>query len=154
MANTYTQIHIQFLFAVKYRTGVIHQSWRSRLYLYIAAIVQNNGHKMLAINGMPDHVHVLVGLRPDQSISHLMQEVKANSSKWINDNKLVPGKFAWQEGYGAFSYGKSQISAVVTYIQNQEQHHQKRSFLEEYHALLKKFDIDFNPDYSFHEPID
>lgn len=154
MANTFTQIHIQFVFAVKYRTGIIQPSWRHRLYQYTTGIVQNNGHKMLAINGMPDHIHLLVGLRPEQSIAHFMQDVKSNSSKWINSNNLVPGKFAWQEGYGAFSYGKSQIEEVATYIENQEQHHQKKTFLEEYHGFLKKFDIDFNPDFTFQEPID
>ncbi len=108
MANTYTQIHLQIVFVVKYRDRVIHSSWKQRLYKYITGIVQNNGHKLITINGMPDHIHMLIGMRPTQSLSELMQDVKRCSSKWINESKLIQGKFAWQEGYGAFSYSKSE----------------------------------------------
>lgn len=108
MPNTYTQVHIQFVFAVKYRDSCIHTSWKDELYKYITGIIQNNKHKLITINGMSDHIHILIGLRPTQSISDLIQDIKGNSSKWINEKKFVKGKFEWQEGYGAFSYGKSQ----------------------------------------------
>jgi putative transposase len=139
MPNTYTQLHIQFVFAVKYRDGVIQSSWKDELYKYITGIVQQNKHKLISINGMSDHIHILIGMRPHQSISDLMQDVKGNSSKWINEKKLVKGKFEWQEGYGAFSYGKSQMKDVILYIENQEQHHLKKTFREEYLDFLIKF---------------
>lgn len=113
MPNTYTQIHIHFVFAVKYRDSVIQASWKDELYQYITGIVRNNKHKLLSINGMPDHVHILIGLRPSQSISDLLQDIKGSSSKWINEKKFIKTKFEWQEGYGAFSYSKSQIKAVT-----------------------------------------
>ena len=152
MSNTYTQIHMQCVFAVKYRDAVIDRSWKERLHKYIIAIVQNNGHKVLAINSMPDHLHLFFGMRPNQSLSDLMRLVKGDSSEWINQQKLVKGKFRWQEGYGAFSYSKSHTDAVVKYILNQEEHHRKKSFLEEYKEMLKKFEIDFDKQYIFAEP--
>ena len=111
MANTYTQIHIHFVFAVKFRNGIIQsKEWKDSLYKYITGIIQkNNGHKLLSINGMPDHIHILIGIRPSQSVSDLMKDVKQGSSLWINENKLAKCHFEWQEGYGAFSYSKSQI---------------------------------------------
>ncbi len=129
MPNTYTQIHIHFVFVVKYRAGLIQPNWKDNLYKYITGIVQANNHKMIIINGVADHIHLLVGIRPAQSISDLMQDVKGGSSKWISDNQLVPGRFEWQEGYGAFSYRKSQLPTVMGYIQNQEVHHQKKTFM-------------------------
>jgi putative transposase len=153
MSNTYTQIHIHFVFAVKYRYGTINASWKDELYKYITGIIQNNSHKLICINGMPDHVHILAGVRPAQSISDLMQDIKGSSSKLINDKKYVRSKFEWQEGYGAFSYGKSQIKEVISYIENQEQHHKKKSFIEEYRDFLKAFDIDFDERYIFTELI-
>ena len=153
MSNTYTQIHIQFVFAVRYRACMIHPSWKNELNKYITGIVQNQKHKLLAINGMADHVHLFIGLRPTQSISDLMQDVKGNSSKWINDSKLLKSKFEWQEGYGAFSYGASQVSEVISYIINQEKHHQKISFMEEYKGFLKKFNVEFDERYIFQDPI-
>ena len=141
MANTYTQIHIQFVFAVKFRDAVIHSSWKDELYRYMTGIVQNNKHKLIAINGMPDHIHILIGMRPTQSISDLMQDIKGSSSKWINQKGFIKGKFEWQEGYGAFSYGKSQVKDVIAYIENQEQHHSKKTFRDEYMDFLKKFDV-------------
>jgi putative transposase len=153
MANTYTKIHIQFVFCVKYRTGLIQPSWKDELYKYITGIVQLQEHKLLAINGMADHIHVFIGMRPIQSVSDLMQDVKASSSKWINESKFIKGKFEWQEGYGAFSYGASQVPEVIDYIRNQETHHQKRTFLEEDKGLLQKFGIDFDERYIFKEPI-
>ena len=151
MANTYTQIHIQAVFAVKYRAGVIAKEWKNDLYKYITGIIQTNKHKMLAINGMPDHVHVFFGMRPSQSLSDLMQDIKGSSSKWVNANKFVKGRFEWQEGYGAFSYSKSQISSVISYIENQEIHHQKITFLDEYKEFLNKFEIDYDEKYIFRE---
>ena len=144
MANTYTQIHIHAVFAVQNRLSLIQKEWQDELYKYITGIVTNNGHKLLQIGGMPDHVHVLFGMRPTQSLSNLMQDIKGNSSLWINKKQLVRGKFSWQEGYGAFSYGKSQIDSVVKYIQQQENHHKKRNFAEEYLELLKLFEIEFD----------
>ena len=149
MANTYTQIHLQFVFAVKYREAMIHKSWKEELHRYITGIVNNQDHKMICINSMPDHIHLFIGMRPHQSISEFMRVLKTYSSKWINEKKLVRGKFEWQGGYGAFSYGKSQIPDVVAYIENQEQHHQKKSFKEEYLEFLHKFQIDYDEKYIF-----
>ena len=130
MANTYTQIHLQFVFAVKYRNGLIHSSFKQELYQYISGIIKAHNHKLLAINGMSDHLHILVGMRPSQSVSDLMQKIKANSSKWINEKKFLKVKFEWQEGYGAFSYSKSHVQNVIHYIQNQEEKHKVKSFNE------------------------
>lgn len=153
MPNTYTQIHIQFVFAVKFRHGLISSSWKDELYQYITGIVQNNKHKLICINGMPDHIHILIGVRPHQSISDLMQDVKGGSSKWINEKKFLKGKFEWQQGYGAFSYSKSHVKDVVHYIQNQEQHHQKKTFLQEYVDFLKKFEVEYEELFIFKELI-
>ncbi len=149
MANTYTQIHLQFVFAVKYREALILTAWKERLYQYITGIIQHNEHKMLQINGMSDHIHLLIGMRPTQSVSSLVQTVKTESSKWINDNRFCPQHFAWQEGYGAFSYSKSHVPDVIRYIQNQEIHHQKESFFDEYLKLLKAFEVQFDEKYIF-----
>lgn len=151
MSNTYTQIHLQCVFAVRYRDAVINPSWKERLHNYIIAIIQNNGHKVLAINSMPDHLHLFFGMRPNQSLSDLIQLVKGDSSEWINKQKLVAGKFRWQEGYGAFSYSKSHTNAVVKHVLEQEKHHHKKTFLEEYTELLQKFEIDFDERYIFKE---
>ena len=152
MPNTYTQLYIHFVFAVKYRAALLNNNWDDRLRLYITATTQNNGHKMLAINNMPDHLHMLIGVNPAQSISDLMRLVKGDSSEWINKEKLTPTKFQWQEGYGAFSYSKSQIDKVVKYIINQQEHHKKHTFLDEYRQLLTSFDIDFDERYIFRLP--
>jgi len=149
MANTYTQIHIQSVFAVKKRTGLIQNEWKDELYKYITGIIQNYDHKVLAINGMPDHLHVFFGMRPTQSLSDLMQDIKGGSSKWINERKFTRERFEWQEGFGAFSYSKSQASQVIEYIHNQELHHQKFSFMEEYKRLLTEFEVDFDERYVF-----
>ena len=151
MANTYTQIHIQAVFAVKYRIGIIQKNWKDELFKYITGIIRENDHRLLAINGMPDHVHVFFGMRPAQSLSDLLQVIKANSSKWINERGFVKGRFEWQQGFGAFSYSKSQISDVISYIQNQETHHQKRTFLDEYRNLLEEFDVEYDSRYIFKE---
>ena len=149
MANTYTQIHIQFVFAVKYRNGLIHSSFKDELYQYITGIIKANNHKLLAINGMSDHIHILFGMRPTQSLSDLMKKVKGESSKWINENKLCVGKFCWQEGYGGFSYSKSQLPAVINYIQKQEEHHKRKTFIEEYTKILQDFDVEYDEKYIF-----
>jgi REP element-mobilizing transposase RayT len=153
MANTYTQIHIQFVFAVKHRDGLIHVSFKDELYQYIAGILKNNNHKLLAINGIPDHVHILIGMRPTQSISDLLQDIKGSSSKWINEKNFLRTKFEWQEGYGAFSYAKSEVNSVIRYIQNQEEYHKSESFRDEYLQLLKDFNVEFDERYIFKEPI-
>lgn len=149
MANTYTQIHIQSIFSVQNRFCVIRDNWEEELFKYISGIVQNNGHKVLAINGMPDHVHLFFGMRPTQSLSDLMQDVKASSSKWINQKQFVNGKFSWQEGFAAFSYSKSHVDSVIEYIRSQKSHHCKRSFTEEYLEFLKKFDVPYDERYIF-----
>ena len=153
MANTYTQIHIQFVFAVKYRDGLIHSSFKDELYQYITGIIKNNNHKLIAINGMPDHLHILIGMRPTQTISDLMQDIKGSSSKWINEKKFLKVKFEWQEGYGAFSYSKSHVDAVIDYIKNQEKHHASKTFREEYVGFLKLFEIEYDEKYIFKEPL-
>ena len=153
MANTYTQIHIHAVFSVQNRACVIRNSWKDELYKYITGIIQTNKHKLLIINGMPDHIHILFGLRPAQSISDLMQDIKGSSSKWINEKGFIKEKFSWQEGYGAFSYAKSDLPNVINYIKNQEIHHRKKSFVEEYVELLREFDIDYNDRYIF-KPIE
>jgi len=153
MANTYTQIHIHFVFAVKYRKAIIHTNWRNELYRYISGIIKNCNHKLLAINGTADHIHILIGIRPVQSISELMKTIKQNSSKWINQNKFTNTHFEWQEGYGAFSYSKSQLKAVIRYIENQESHHKKQSFREEFVDFLEKSEVDYDEKFIFKELI-
>jgi REP element-mobilizing transposase RayT len=152
MANTYTQIHIHAIFAVQNRESLIQKLWQDELYKYITGILTNNGHKLLQIGGMSNHIHVLFGMRPTQSLSDLMQDIKGNSSLWINQKRFIRGKFSWQEGFGAFSYGKSQIDNVIKYIQRQELHHKKCSFEEEYLELLKLFAVEFNERYILKNP--
>ena len=142
MANNYSQIHLQFVFAVKHRDSLIRSQWKEELYLYISGIIEKQGHKLLAINGMSDHIHIFIGMRPNQSVSDLLQDIKRNSSLWINQKGFVNGKFEWQEGYGAFSYSKSHVKSVIDYIEKQEEHHKRISFREEYIDFLKKFEID------------
>ena len=151
MANTFTQIHIQAVFAVQNRGSLIGREWRERLWQYITAIIQKHGHKVLATGGTADHVHVFFGFRPTQALSALMQEVKRDSSEWINQNRLVLGRFSWQEGYGAFSYAKSQIDSVVKYVKNQETHHARRNFVEEFMEFLDKFGVEYDKRYVFHD---
>jgi REP element-mobilizing transposase RayT len=151
MANTYTQIHIQFVFAVKYRAALIQKEWKDKLHQYITGIIQNNEHKMLQVNSMADHIHIFIGMRPVQSISSLVQNVKTETSKWIKENKFCKS-FAWQEGYGAFSYSKSHVPDVIRYIQNQESHHKKETFLDEYKKTLNAFEVGYDEQYIFKEP--
>ena len=152
MANTFTQIHLHLVFAVKFRQAQIKDEWKNELYKYTTGIIQNNGHKVLIINGMADHIHILIGFRSTQSLADLMRDIKQMTSLWINENKLTKQKFAWQEGYGAFSYGQSQLPMIIKYIENQEEHHRKKSFLDEYKSFLKLFEVDFNEKYIFKEP--
>ncbi len=149
MANTYTQIHIQAIFAVQNRQSLIQEDWREELYRYITGIVQKNRHKMLQINGMPDHIHLFIGMRPSQSVSDLMKAVKGDSSEWINKRGFTKSKFSWQAGYGAFSYAKSQVPKVIQYIQNQEEHHKKKTFIEEYLNFLKAFEVEYDERFLF-----
>jgi putative transposase len=151
MANTYTQIHIHIVFAVKYRAAVIKSSWSEQLHKYSTAIVQNRQHKMLAINSMEDHIHLLVGMRPTQSLSDLLQDIKTGSSKWINERKFCSGLFRWQEGYGAFAVNKPGVNTVIDYIKNQQQHHQKKTFRDEYRQFLIEQEIEFDEKYVFEE---
>jgi putative transposase len=153
MPNTYTQLYVHFVFAVKYRQALISEVWEEKLHKYITGIVQNNGHKLLAINSAVDHLHMFVGLNPKQSISEMMQLVKGDSSEFINKEKLTKEKFHWQSGYGAFSNSRSQIDAVCTYIQNQKMHHSKKSFKEEYLEILKDYKVDFEEKYIFTDLI-
>ena len=154
MANTYTQLHIHFVFAVKYRAAMIQPPWENLIHKYITGIVQNNGHKLLAINSVPDHLHMFVGLNPKQSISEMMRQVKGDSSEFVNKNALTKTKFYWQEGYGAFSNSHSQMDSVVKYIINQKAHHQKKSFTEEYIGMLNDYRVEFDEKYIFHDLID
>jgi REP element-mobilizing transposase RayT len=151
MAHTYTQIHIQLVFAVKYRKRVLDKAWRAELFMYITGIIKNHGHKLLSINGIEDHVHILIGMRPVEALSTLVQEVKKSSSKWINDQHRAPRSFRWQEGFSAFSYSMDALPNVIRYIENQEEHHRKKTFKEEYVAMLKEFEIDFDDRYIFEE---
>ena len=149
MANTYSQVNIHCVFAVKGRENLITKSFRDDLHRYMSGILKNDGSFPLAVNGWLDHVHVFFELPMTVAISDQMRMLKATSSKWINDNKLVKGKFSWQEGYGAFSYAKSQRDVVINYIKNQEEHHQRQSFKQEYLELLKKFEIPYDERYIF-----
>lgn len=149
MAGTYSQIYIQIVFAVQGRINLISQHWKDDLYKYIAGIIKGKEHKSIIVNGMPDHVHIFTGIKPSMAVSDLIRDIKNNSSNFINDNRFVKGKFCWQEGYGAFSYGHSQIEKVYNYILNQEKHHSKKTFKDEYISLLKNFNIDYNEKYLF-----
>ena len=151
MANTFTQIYIHLVFAVQNRISLIQPTWKDELYKYLTGIVQKNGHKLISINGTANHLHLAVGSKPHQLIPELLQYLKGYSSKWINEKKFVRGKFSWQEGYGAFSFSHSHLNQVVKYINNQEQHHKKQTFREEYLLLLKKYEINFEEKYILHD---
>jgi putative transposase len=149
MGNTYTQLYIQIIFTVKGRLYLISRNHKDELQKYITGIVQNRKHKLMAINCMPDHVHLFISIQPSQSISDLARDIKANSSKFINDNKWINGRFEWQEGFGAFSYSIGDIDIIVNYVLNQEEHHKKKSFREEYLKLLNDFEIAYSEKYLF-----
>ncbi|HEV2694302.1 MAG TPA: IS200/IS605 family transposase [Verrucomicrobiae bacterium] len=149
MANTYTQIYLHIVFAVEGRQNLIAPEHNDELQKYITGIVTAEKHKLIAINNMPDHLHMLVRMRPDAALSDLVCDVKAGSSKFINKKHWVIGKFSWQEGFGAFSHSRSQLDDVIGYIQNQQKHHEKKSFRDEYVKLLEKFGVEYNPLYIF-----
>ena len=149
MADAFSQIYIQYVFAVKGRENLLQQPWREEVFKYMAGIVKGKNQKPIIVNGVSDHVHVFVGLKPAMNISDLIRDIKNNSSNFINDQKFLKGKFSWQEGYGAFSYSHSQIDSVYQYIANQEEHHRKKTFREEYIEFLKKFEIEYNEKYLF-----
>jgi len=152
MANTYTQIYIQIVFAVESRQNLIDSKHNDELQEYITGIVTAQRQKLIAINNMPDHLHILIGQRPDYVLSDLVGDIKSGSTNFINRKRWVGGRFSWQEGFGAFSYSHSQLTTVIRYIQNQQKHHQKRSFHDEYIALLDKFDVSYDQHYIF-KPI-
>jgi REP element-mobilizing transposase RayT len=149
MPGTYSQIYSQIVFAVRGRENLISRDWKDDLYKYMSGIITNKGQKSIIVNGTSDHIHIFVGLRPSMAISDLVRDVKNNSSNFINGNKLVKGKFSWQEGYGAFSYAHSQIEQVYKYILNQEQHHHRKTFKEEYVDFLQEFGIEYNEKFLF-----
>lgn len=149
MPSTFSQIYIQVVFAVKGRENLIANNYKTELHKYIAGIIKGKGQKSIIVNGMPDHIHAFIGLRPAMAISDLVRDIKNNSSNFINDHKFGKGKFAWQEGYGAFSYSHSHIGKVYDYILNQETHHKKKTFKEEYVGFLKKFEVEYDEKYLF-----
>lgn len=149
MPGTFSQIYIQIVFAVKGRENLIDSNWGTDLHKYIAGIIKGKNQKSIIVNGMPDHIHVFAGLRPSMAIADLVRDIKNNSSNFINDHKFIKGKFSWQEGYGAFSYSHSHIDKVYNYILNQQEHHKKKTFREEYIGFLKKFEVEYNEKYLF-----
>lgn len=149
MASTFSQIYIQVVFAVKGRESLIQPKWEEELFKYITGIVKNKEQKMLAINGMPDHIHFLIGMKPSCCLSDLVREIKKSSNEFINEKKFSNNKFSWQEGYGAFSYSHSALDNVIKYVLNQKEHHKKQSFREEYMDFLSKFQIEFKDEYLF-----
>ncbi len=149
MAGTFSQVSIQVVFSVQGRSNLISKQWKDDLHKYIAGIIKGKEQKSIIVNGMPDHIHAFIGLKPAMAISDVVRDIKNNSSNFINDYNWIKGKFSWQEGYGAFSYGHSQINAVYNYILNQEQHHQKKSFKEEYIEFLNKFELPYEERYLF-----
>ena len=149
MSGTFSQLYVQVVFAVKGRENLIQREYREALHEYMAGIIKGKGQKPIIVNGVGDHVHLFVGLKPFISISDLVRDVKNNSSNFINSKKMVAGKFSWQEGFGAFSYGQSQVESVFNYISNQEVHHQKKTFREEYLDMLNKFEIQYDEKYLF-----
>ncbi len=149
MANTYTQLSTHVVFAVKGRENLLNAKLRPELFKYISGILTNTNQFSLAVNGYKDHVHMFFELTPSKSLSDIVRIVKSNSSKWINENRFIPGEFSWQEGYGGFAYSRSHRDAVIKYIINQEQHHQQKTFREEYLDILKSFEISYDEQYIF-----
>ena len=146
MANTYTQIYMHIVFAVSHREAMISDKWSDELYQYLSGACQNRSHFVHIINGTPDHVHLLIGMHPSESVASLVKELKGQSARWINE-KFHKGKFSWQSGYAAFSYSQSLIPAVKSYIEKQKEHHRRVSFQEELADFFQKFGIEYNPDY-------
>jgi REP-associated tyrosine transposase len=148
-SGTFSQIYIQVVFAVQNRISLINSFWEEELYKYITGVVQNKGQKMLAINGIPNHIHFLIGMKPSCRLSDLIREVKKSSNGFIKEKGFVNGRFSWQEGFGAFSYSHSSLDNVIAYIMNQEEHHRKKTFKQEYLKLLREFEIEFKDEYLF-----
>ena len=149
MANTFTQLYIQLIFAVKGRQHLIPKQHKEQVQRYMTGVIQERKHKLFAINCMPDHTHIFIGLHPAQSIAKLVEETKTATTKFIKKQTWMPYAFSWQKGYGAFAYSRSQIDAVCKYVNNQEEHHRKRTFRAEYIDFLHKFAIDYDPKYLF-----
>jgi REP element-mobilizing transposase RayT len=149
MPGTYSQLYIQVVFAVSGRQNLIHPAWKDELHKYMSGIIQGKGQKSIIVNSMPDHIHAFIGLKPSMAISDLVRDIKNNSSNFINDHKWVEGKFAWQEGYGAFSYSRRDMGNVYNYILNQEAHHRRKSFREEYLDFLNEFEVEYDERYLF-----
>jgi putative transposase len=149
MAGTFSQIYIQYVFAVKGRQNILQKPWRDEVFKYMSGIIKGKNQKPIIVNGVSDHVHVFVGLKPSMCIADLVRDIKNNSSNFINEQKYLKGKFAWQEGYGAFSYAHSQMNSVYKYIANQEEHHRKKTFKQEYTHFLKKFEIEYKDEFIF-----
>lgn len=149
MANTYTQMYVHIVFSPKNKQALIGKSWKNELEKYITGIVQNQKHKLLAIGSMPDHIHIFIGYNVNYLIPDLVEEIKTSSNSWVKQNKLTQFQFAWQKGYGAFSHSRSQLDIVINYILNQEKHHKKKSFRDEYLEILRKNDIQFSDEYVF-----
>lgn len=149
MANTNTQLYLHIVFTVQNKKCIIQSSWKNELYKFITEVMERRGHRVLAINGMPDHVHVFFKMKPVQSVSEIMREVKSESSKWINEQDFLTSKFSWQEGFGAFSYGQSNVEGVINYLNRQELLHAQKSFLEEFKAMLELYEIEYDRRYLF-----
>ncbi len=149
MANTYTQIYLHIVFSVKRRQNLIQKTWKEELYKYICGIANGKDQKIYAIGGVSDHIHILISIRPTIAVSDLVRDIKANSSKWINEKGFLLNKFQWQEGFGAFSYARSELDTIIRYINNQEQHHQKKTFKTEYLDLLQQFNVEYDEKYLF-----
>lgn len=152
MADTYSKIYIHIIFAVKGRQNLISAKWEEELYSYLTGIIKNKGQKLIRINGMPDHLHLLIGIKPEIALSHLVRDIKSNSSRFINEKRWINGKFEWQQGFGAFSLGYSQVNAAVNYIKNQKEHHKKTTFREEYEKFLKAYDVEYKTQFLFTDP--
>jgi len=149
MAGTYSQVYIQVVFGVRGRQNLLQKPWRKTVFKYISGIIKEKDQKAIIVNGVADHVHLFIGLKPSMSISNLVRDIKNNSSNFINKNHFIKGKFSWQEGFGVFSYSRNQIDRVYNYILNQEEHHKKETFKKEYTELLNEFEIEYNEKYLF-----
>lgn len=149
MANTYTQMYAQIIFSPKGRENLILPSFEERIYQYMTGVIRDNGQKLIAINGMPDHLHLFIGFKPNMAIADLVREVKTSATKYINNHRLLPWRFGWQDGYGCFTYAHSQIDVVAQYVMSQKQHHRTKTFREEYTALLQKFEVAYDDRYVF-----
>ena len=153
MANTYSQMYVQTVFGVKYRKALLKESLKHETFAVLGNLINETGCKTIIINGMHDHVHCLIGIKPSLSVSNVMKSVKAKSSKWLNESNRLEHRFEWQPGFGSFSYSHSHLDSVIRYIRNQENHHKKMSFREEYIKMLGSFNIEFDERYIFHDPV-